>query len=82
MKRPDHAGHVIPIILEESYAYLLQGNLDTQGIFRISGAISEVQKLKILYNNGDSVDLSFCDVHTVSSLIKLFFREVSHISNA
>jgi Rho GTPase-activating protein 1 len=77
MKRPDHVGHSIPIILEECFAYILQGDLvQTQGIFRISGAVSEVQKLKILYNNGDHIDLAHCDVHTVSSLVKLFFREM------
>jgi hypothetical protein len=77
MQRPDHVGHAIPIVLEECYNYILSGDsLQTQGIFRISGAVSEVQKLKILYNNGDHIDLAHCDVHTISSLVKLFFREV------
>jgi hypothetical protein len=79
MTRPDHKGHALPVILEECFALFLQKDVaQTQGLFRISGGVSEVQKLKILYNNGDNIDLEFCDVHTITSLVKLFFREVRY----
>lgn len=52
-----------------------------EGIFRLSGSSSEIQKLKERFNQEGDVDLlnstEFYDVHAVSGLLKLWFRELA-----
>jgi hypothetical protein len=48
----------------------------TEGLFRISGSVSEVKALKAAYLRGERVDLDkVTDTHAVAGVLKLFFRE-------
>jgi RalA-binding protein 1 len=52
-----------------------------EGIFRLSGSTLEIQKLKERFNQEGDVDLlasgEFYDVHAISGLLKLWFRELA-----
>jgi hypothetical protein len=51
--------------------------LDTEGIFRLSGSQVQIDKYRDQFNQGAKVDLTpEIDHHTVSGLLKLFFREM------
>jgi hypothetical protein len=50
--------------------------LRTEGLFRISGSVSEVKAIKAAYLRGEAVDLTkVTDPHAVAGVLKLFFRE-------
>ncbi|ELP87453.1 hypothetical protein EIN_097200 [Entamoeba invadens IP1] len=50
--------------------------LETEGLFRVSGSLTNILEIKKLYNEGQQVDLEKYDVHTVSATFKAFFREL------
>ncbi|RKO99623.1 hypothetical protein CXG81DRAFT_7749, partial [Caulochytrium protostelioides] len=56
--------------------------LDSQGIYRISGNTSLIQKLKSIYNHPDGThspaDMTsdYMDINAVAGLLKLYFREL------
>ncbi|XP_052654874.1 protein FAM13C isoform X10 [Harpia harpyja] len=57
--------------------YLEVFGLERVGIFRISGSVNKIKKLKQKYNQGEKVDLvSDGDVDSVASLLKLFLKEL------
>eukprot|EP01117_Protostelium_nocturnum_P012309 TRINITY_DN4530_c0_g1_i3.p1 TRINITY_DN4530_c0_g1~~TRINITY_DN4530_c0_g1_i3.p1 ORF type:complete len:485 (+),score=157.96 TRINITY_DN4530_c0_g1_i3:89-1543(+) len=79
MNRADHENHQVPIVVEKSIQYLMNTNANTvQGIFRLSGSTQTVQQLRKDFDNGLDVNLSSVDdPHVVSSLFKLFLREMA-----
>ncbi|KAG9389835.1 hypothetical protein J8273_8514 [Carpediemonas membranifera] len=63
--------------LIETVSYIKRRALDVEGIFRIPGPGSEVQKLYKQYQNGKRPDLEkIKDAATVCSLLKLYLREL------
>ncbi|VDP11166.1 unnamed protein product [Soboliphyme baturini] len=51
--------------------------LDTEGLYRISGSHEEIERLRMLFDTEGRVDLRKCrveDVHTLTGLLKLYFR--------
>ncbi|XP_069652143.1 protein FAM13C isoform X6 [Haliaeetus albicilla] len=57
--------------------YLEVFGLERVGIFRISGSVNKIKKLKQKYNQGEKVDLvNDGDVDSVASLLKLFLKEL------
>ncbi|PRP84603.1 hypothetical protein PROFUN_09276 [Planoprotostelium fungivorum] len=68
----------VPIVVDQCVEYLEKNGLDAEGIFRLSGSSSEIEKLKNLYIEGKTVDLhtSARDSNDVAALLKLFFREM------
>eukprot|EP00033_Pygsuia_biforma_P002353 GCRY01002602.1.p1 GENE.GCRY01002602.1~~GCRY01002602.1.p1 ORF type:complete len:875 (+),score=340.84 GCRY01002602.1:317-2941(+) len=57
----------------------LRDHLKVEGIFRISGAASEIYKLKDRFDHGEVPDLrsvANSDPHVVSGLLKLYLREL------
>eukprot|EP00761_Pharyngomonas_kirbyi_P003604 gb/GECH01003608.1/.p1 GENE.gb/GECH01003608.1/~~gb/GECH01003608.1/.p1 ORF type:complete len:753 (+),score=183.31 gb/GECH01003608.1/:1-2259(+) len=76
MNRKEETGS-IPRVLANVFSYLEERAPHTEGIFRIPGNMSEIQKLKIFFDNGDNVDLSsFKNPHIVSGVLKLYLREL------
>ncbi|KAL7719964.1 Rho-GAP domain-containing protein [Entamoeba marina] len=47
-----------------------------EGIFRIPGDVNKTKILEESYNNGEAVDLSSVNIHTVAGLLKLFIRKI------
>ncbi|XP_017264422.1 rho GTPase-activating protein 15 isoform X2 [Kryptolebias marmoratus] len=53
--------------------------LDTDGIYRVSGNLAVIQKLRILVDHEEKLNLDeseWEDVHVVTGALKLFFREL------
>jgi Rho GTPase-activating protein 1 len=76
MERPENKGQKLPKFLNQLFDHVRQYGLDAQGLFRVPGNVTETQKLKILLNNGDNIDFTHCDIHTVGTTLKQFFREM------
>ncbi|XP_068114792.1 protein FAM13C isoform X1 [Hyperolius riggenbachi] len=67
----------IPVVIKQTAEYLTSYGLDHKGLFRINGSFKQVMALKAKYDAGETVDLSRdADIDTVSSLLKLFLREL------
>jgi hypothetical protein len=70
-------GRELPPLVEDCIRYLEERALDVEGIFRLSGSTTAIEKYVEMYNSGTPPDLSKeRDPHTVTGLLKLFFREL------
>lgn len=70
-------GRSIPYIVEHCIEYIDRCALNVEGIFRLSGSQVQIDKYREQFNSGIMVDLSNeIDPHTVSGLLKLYFREM------
>ncbi|KAJ6251092.1 rho/rac/cdc gtpase-activating protein [Anaeramoeba flamelloides] len=67
-----------PQIIEKTIMYIEEYGLQEVGIYRLSGSISKMQYLKKQFNQGVTLNLydAVDDVKTVSSLLKLYLREL------
>lgn len=72
-------GTEIPDIVSRCLEYLdRQSVLRTVGLFRLSGSAPVIKKLSDDIDSGKGVDFSLiADTHTVTGLLKLYFREMS-----
>ncbi|KAF2071712.1 hypothetical protein CYY_006973 [Polysphondylium violaceum] len=76
VNRPDNTSD-IPMIFEKGLSYLERRGLQVEGIFRLSGANSQIKSLRQGFDAGEDVDLEDVeDVHTVAGLLKLYLREL------
>ncbi|XP_035518197.1 rho GTPase-activating protein 15 isoform X2 [Morone saxatilis] len=53
--------------------------LDTDGIYRVSGNLAVIQKLRFLVNHEEKLNLDesdWDDIHVITGALKLFFREL------
>ncbi|EKE37541.1 hypothetical protein ENUP19_0285G0027 [Entamoeba nuttalli] len=68
----------VPYPVYELISYLTekQSRIEAEGIFRISGKLNDINIIKAKYDNGETVDLSKYDIHTVAAVLKAFFREL------
>ncbi|KAK3090783.1 hypothetical protein FSP39_014593 [Pinctada imbricata] len=71
-------GRKIPYVVEKCIEFLEIYGLDTEGIFRLPGRSLLIKELKDKLDCAEKVvfDISQVDVHTVASLLKLYFREL------
>jgi len=71
---------LIPMVVNFMLETLFEKGATTQeGIFRLSGRITEVYEIKEAFNSGKYSDYSFLmsyDIHSVAVALKLFFREL------
>jgi hypothetical protein len=51
-----------------------------EGIFRMSGNITDITELKAKLDNGDPVKITDCEPHALTGLFKLFLRELPEVS--
>lgn len=66
----------IPYVLYDCFKELEQRGINEEGIFRLSGSLLIINELKNEYNNGNRPNLDDKDIHVVSGLFKMFFREL------
>ncbi|XP_041459043.1 ralA-binding protein 1-like isoform X2 [Lytechinus variegatus] len=66
----------LPKIVRECIDYVEEYGLATAGIYRLSGVKSKVEALKAQYNNDEKVNLRDHDPTIVTSLFKLYLREL------
>lgn len=78
LARPDHEDLQVPIVVAKCAKFLKESKpTDLQGIFRLSGQISEIQRLRKEFDRGETVTLGpTTDPHAVGGLFKLYFREL------
>ena len=70
----------LPSVVYRCIEYLDAKNaINEEGIFRLSGSLTEIQKLKERFNTEGDVDLlsGMYDVHAIAGLLKLFLRELA-----
>ncbi|KAI7883258.1 RhoGAP-domain-containing protein [Lichtheimia hyalospora FSU 10163] len=71
----------IPAIVYRCIDYLEAKNaIQEEGIYRLSGSASKIRSLKAKFNEEGDVDLlnaeEYYDIHAVSGLLKMWFREL------
>ncbi|ODM92399.1 Beta-chimaerin [Orchesella cincta] len=68
----------LPYVLEKCINEVETRGLSTEGIYRVSGAVDEIESLKTLFEKDRiNTDLSICsDIHSITGLIKLFLRQL------
>ncbi|XP_064619190.1 active breakpoint cluster region-related protein-like isoform X2 [Lineus longissimus] len=72
-------GSQFPTIVTACVAAVEKRGLDDVGIYRVSGVSSEIQRLKKLFEKSSKVavdELVQADIHAVTGLLKLYFREL------
>ena len=76
----NNTGDEIPIVLRRCAEFIERHGI-VEGIFRLSGAISNIQRLRNAFDDERVPDFTHDeaitqDVHCVASLLKLYFREL------
>jgi hypothetical protein len=70
----------VPVVVEMLVSILVESHLDVEGIFRLAGSIPEVQELKRRFDIGWTEELHAtllkANPHTLTSLLKIYFREM------
>lgn len=67
----------LPVVVTQCLHYIYDSGLETEGILRVPGDRTLVNKFKIEYDMGKPVDLSIAkDPHTVTSLLKLYLHDL------
>lgn len=86
----ENSGHEYPLVLTACCSYIEQYGFNTNGIYRISGVVSTINRLRAIFDedripielldtNNDlsrQNDVEPLDLHAVGSLLKLYFREL------
>jgi hypothetical protein len=70
---------IAPDFLLNAFEYIIAKAVDVEGIFRLSGSQSKIAELKKRIDLGEVIDFMnepSLDVHSVSNLIKMYFREL------
>ncbi|KAL3884653.1 hypothetical protein ACJMK2_024775 [Sinanodonta woodiana] len=74
-----NSGHDVPLVLK-SCSEVIEGNGIVDGIYRLSGITSNIQKLRLAFDEDRVPDLTsenyLQDIHSISSLLKMYFREL------
>ncbi|GAB6019388.1 hypothetical protein CHUAL_000972 [Chamberlinius hualienensis] len=71
-----HDGIELPAVVRECIDYIEEHGLSCEGIYRLSGVKSKVQKLRHQIDHGVRVCLCENEPHIVASLLKLYLREL------
>ncbi|KAF9438289.1 rho GTPase-activating protein [Entomortierella beljakovae] len=70
----------IPLIVEKCIAEIEKRGLEEVGIYRVPGAVSSINKLRLRFNSGsENVDLGgdeWKDINVVAGALKQFLREL------
>lgn len=77
----EREGRTVPFFVERAMEYIGVTSLEEEGILRVSGSISEINKLREEVEAGKNIDNLFdgsikWDPNAVAGLLKSFFREL------
>jgi hypothetical protein len=76
MKREEPTRRV-PKFVEKALWFIYDNGLKSEGIFRISGRSTQIDRLKDHLNQGGKVFFSpTVDIHSIATLVKMWFREL------
>ncbi|XP_048816946.1 rho GTPase-activating protein 32-like [Lagopus muta] len=70
-----HSGRDVPQVLQSCAEFIEQHGV-VQGIYRLSGVASNVRRLRQEFESEQVPELTVRDVHSASSLCKMYFREL------
>jgi Rho GTPase-activating protein 12/27 len=65
----------VPFFVEEIIKAIEIKGVDNDGLYRISGNLAEVQKLRCLVDQG-KYQFNDSDIHVLTGTLKSFFREI------
>jgi RalA-binding protein 1 len=74
-----HDGIALPLVVRQCVDYIEENGLMQEGIYRVSGVKSKVNKLKAAFNcpkTRNSVALADYEPAVIASVLKLFLREL------
>ncbi|XP_075132897.1 rho GTPase-activating protein 27 [Leptodactylus fuscus] len=69
----------VPEFVSQAIEVVEKRGLDIDGLYRISGNLAVIQKLRYKVDHGENLSLDDCrwdDVHVITGALKLFFREL------
>eukprot|EP01119_Soliformovum_irregulare_P011980 TRINITY_DN3073_c0_g3_i4.p1 TRINITY_DN3073_c0_g3~~TRINITY_DN3073_c0_g3_i4.p1 ORF type:complete len:390 (-),score=121.67 TRINITY_DN3073_c0_g3_i4:91-1260(-) len=67
----------LPLVVRETLEQLnLKEAFKVEGVFRVSGNLKDIHAIRRRYDRGKSIDISNYNIHTISGILKLFFREL------
>ncbi|KAK6034954.1 putative ATP synthase F1, delta subunit, partial [Cooperia oncophora] len=72
-------GEAIPLVVVSAISYLSRYSLRNQGLFRVSGSQSEINRFKEAYERGDDAFTELSDgseSNSVAGVLKLYLREL------
>uniref|UniRef100_A0A8R1HPQ9 SLIT-ROBO Rho GTPase-activating protein 1 n=1 Tax=Caenorhabditis japonica TaxID=281687 RepID=A0A8R1HPQ9_CAEJA len=72
-------GEKIPLLVQSAIAYLSRYSLRNQGLFRVSGSQSEINRFKEAYERGEDLFQYLedgSDANSAAGVLKLYFREL------
>ncbi|XP_072215299.1 rho GTPase-activating protein 32-like [Excalfactoria chinensis] len=69
------SGRDVPQVLQSCSEFIEQHGV-VRGIYRLSGVTSKIQRLRHEFDSEQAPELSVRDIHSVSSLCKMYFREL------
>nr|XP_048282281.1 rho GTPase-activating protein 15 isoform X2 [Myodes glareolus] len=70
----------VPRFVKQCIDAVEKRGLDVDGIYRVSGNLATIQKLKFIVNQEEKLNLDdsqWEDIHVVTGALKMFFRELS-----
>ncbi|KAL8594257.1 hypothetical protein ACOMHN_044201 [Nucella lapillus] len=75
-----NSGHDVPVVLKCCTEVIERYGV-VDGIYRLSGVASNIQKLRVAFDEDEAPDLTesvpfLQDIHSISSLLKMYFREL------
>ncbi|XP_064599453.1 uncharacterized protein LOC135465995 [Liolophura sinensis] len=74
-----NSGHDVPLVLK-CCTDVIENHGIVDGIYRLSGIASNIQKLRLAFDEDRAPDLTsetyLQDIHSISSLLKMYFREL------
>jgi len=66
----------IPNVVRDLFSFLANNALETEGVFRVSPAVKELEAAKNQIDKGTEVDLTKYNHHLVAGLLKAYFLEL------
>ncbi|KAF6032606.1 ARHGAP15 [Bugula neritina] len=72
----DRESTTVPRFLDRCIQAIESKGLDFDGLYRISGNLAQIQKLRLLVDQSDDYNLADYDVNVLTGALKLFFREL------
>ncbi|XP_057292746.1 rho GTPase-activating protein 15-like isoform X2 [Hydractinia symbiolongicarpus] len=75
----EHEDTLVPQFVIQIISEVERRGLETDGLYRVSGNLSSIQKLRVMVDHGEHVDFKqpeWNDIHILTGSLKLYFREL------
>ncbi|XP_039351605.1 rho GTPase-activating protein 15 isoform X2 [Mauremys reevesii] len=75
----EHENSTVPLFVKRCIEAVEKRGLDVDGIYRVSGNLATIQKLRFVVNQEEKLNLDdsqWEDIHVVTGALKMFFREL------